>query len=149
MRPFVRLLAVLLATASLAVAGASPALAASGGPAASSYDLHAEWCFDDAPAYRYCFHVEGKAQFVDNAAGSTVTVTERFHTTVIDDGIVVGESTDISLLRGVYRADGTVTTQEVVRTRASADGQTCRFGIVYRIADYELVVDHVQPAVCG
>jgi hypothetical protein len=149
MRAIARIVALLFAVASLALAGASTALADSAGAATpASYDLHASWCFDDSPGLVYCFDVDGKAHFVDNTVGSSMVVNERFHTTFIDDGTVIGESTDISLLRGVYRADGTVTTQEVVRTRASLGGQTCRFGIVYRIADYELVVDHVQPAVC-
>ena len=149
MRPIARLLAPLLAAATIALAGASPALAASGNAASPwSYDLHAEWCFDDAPGYLYCFDVEGKAQFVDNVAGSSVTITERFHTTVFEDGAVVGESTVVSLDRGVYQADGTVTTQAVSHTRATFGDQTCRVSVVFRMADYELVVDRVAST-CG
>jgi hypothetical protein len=149
MRPLARILAPVLAAATLALAGGSTALAASEAAAQPfTMDLHAEWCFDDSPGYLYCFEVEGKALFLDTRAGSSVTITSRDHTVASKDGAVVGESTVVSLTRGVYRADGTVVTQDVTVTRADWLGEQCHYQAVYRIADYELVIDHVNSS-CG
>lgn len=149
MRPLARVLAPILAAATLALAGGSAALAAPGA-AAQPYvmDLHAEWCFDDAPGYLYCFDVEGKALFLDTRVGSSVTITSRDHTVASKDGVVVGESTVVSLTRGVYQADGTVVMQDVTVTRADWLGEACHYQAVLRIADYDLVVDHVNSS-CG
>jgi hypothetical protein len=145
---FVRIVAPVIAAAAIALGGASSALAAPGSAASGSaarpvtWDLDAEWCFDDSPGYVYCFEVDGTARFHDTRAGSSVTVNERFHTDFYKYGVLVGESTEVSLLRSTYRADGTVTTQEVSHLKGSLGGETCNITIVWRQADYEVVVDH-------
>ena len=136
---FIRIVAPVLAAAAIALGGASSALAAA---SPVIWDLDAEWCFDDSPSYVYCFDIDGKAVFQDNKAGSAVTVTERFQTTFIEDGVVIGEATEVSLLRGTYQADGTITTHEVSHVRSSLGDETCRITVVWRQADYEVVVDH-------
>jgi hypothetical protein len=145
---FIRIVAPVIAAAALVLGGASSALAAPGGAASGNaaspvtWDLDDEWCFDDSPGYTYCFEVDGKARFLDNKAGSAVTVTERFHTDFYQDGVLVGESTQVSVLHSTYQADGTITTQEVVHSRGSLEGETCSITVVWRQADYEVVVDH-------
>jgi hypothetical protein len=150
MRLIARAIAPILAAAAIALAGGAPAVLADSENAAQpwSLDLRAEWCFDDSPGYLYCFDVKGKAQFVDNKAGSSVTITERNHTVVSKDGVVVGEDTTVSLLRGVYQEDGTVVTQERVHTRATFGDESCQYSSIYRIVDFELVLDHVRST-CG
>jgi hypothetical protein len=140
---FIRIVGSVLAAFAIVLGGASSALAASGNAASpSSWDLEAEWCFDDSPGFVYCFDVDGKATFQDNKVGSSVTVNQRVHTDFYRDGVLVGESTEVSLLRGTYRADGTITTHEVSHLRSSLGEETCNITIVWRQADYETVVDH-------
>lgn len=146
MRHIARLLAPILAATALALTLGAPVLAAPGASASPSVvDLSAEWCFQDgAGGYQYCFDVDGRAVFLDNQAGSSVTITARDRTVVTKDGVLVGESTENHLIRGVYQADGTVTTQDVVIARSEFHGERCTYQAVFRIADYQLVVDNAH-----
>ena len=143
MRPFARVLSSLLAAGAIALAGGAPAVLAAPGESAQPYvlDLHDAWCFDDSPALVYCFEVEGKAVFQANKNGESLVVNQRLTTHYYDGDVKVGEATEVSLLRGVYQADGTVTTQQVVNVRSDFFGERCQYQSVFRIADYELVID--------
>jgi hypothetical protein len=142
MRQLIRIVAPVLAALAIVLGGASSALAASGNAAVPySWDLDAEWCFDDV-VLQYCFDVEGKAQFVDTRDRSSVSTTQRVHTVISRDGAVIGESTVLTHDRFVFAADGTYTQQLVELTRASYEGQVCRIAIVWRQAEFETVVDH-------
>jgi hypothetical protein len=139
----VRFVAPVLAAVAIALAGGTSVLAASGSAAdVQRQDLHTSWCFDDSPAFLYCFDMEGTAHYVDNTAGSAVTVNERLHTVVYMDGVKVAEVSEVSLLRSTYQADGTMATQEVSHTKSAYGDRTCRITIVWRQVDFEPVVDH-------
>ena len=144
MRPFTRILSSLLAAGAIALAGGAPAVLAAPGAQAQPFqlDLHDAWCFDDSPGLVYCFEVEGKAHFQDNKNGSSLVVNQRLTTTYFDGGVQVGVTVENSLLRGVYRADGTQTTKEVVNVKSDFFGEQCQYHGVYRIADFELQIDH-------
>jgi hypothetical protein len=142
MRTLIRTVAPVLAALAIALGGASTTLAQSGNAAIpSSWDLDAEWCFDDV-VLQYCFEVDGKAQFVDTQDRSSVKTTHRMHTVISDGDVVVGESTVITNDRFVFGADGTYTQQMVQHTRSSYGDEVCQIAIVWRQADFETVVDH-------
>jgi len=144
MRPFTRILSSLLAAGAIALAGGAPAVLAAPGQQAqpTQLDLHDAWCFDDSPGLVYCFEVEGNAHFQANKNGETLVVNQRLTTTYFDGGVQVGVTVENSLLRGVYRADGTQTTKEVVNVKSDFDGERCQYHGVYRMADFELEIDH-------
>lgn len=144
MRPFTRVFASLLAAGAIALAGGAPAVLAAPDQAAQPYqlDLHDAWCFDDDPGLLYCFEVEGKAKFQSNKNGESLVVNQRLTTTYYEDGVQVGVTVENSLLRGVYRADGTQTTKEVVNVKSDFQGERCQYHAVYRMADFELQIDH-------
>ena len=144
MRSFVRILSSLLAAGAIALAGGAPAVLATSGESAQPtvLDLHDAWCFDDSPGLVYCFEVEGKAVLQENPTGESLVVNQRLTTHYYDGDVKVGETVEVSILRGVYQADGTVTTQEVVNVRSDFYGERCQYQGVYRIADYELLIDH-------
>lgn len=144
MHRFVRLAAPVVAALAIAVAGASSALAAA---QTQSVSLDADWCFQDGST-QYCFDVDGKAQFVDNQAGSSVTINSITRTTVYESGAYAGESKSVQMFRGVFAADGTVTMQSNVHTRATSGDETCTYKMVLRIVDYEFVLDHTVST-CG
>ncbi len=149
-RPFARLLLPVVAGVALALAGGAPVKAAADAAAQPHVmDLADAWCFDDAPGFQYCFDVAGKAVFLDNKAGSKVTISQRFHTVVSKDGAFVGESTVVSLDQFRFAADGSVTMQVVENTRAAYDGKVCHLTVVLRIADYRIGVDHTSAPVCA
>lgn len=147
MQRIARLAAPLLATAAIALGGASSALAAGTAPASSpapsvyAWDLDEAWCFDDV-VLQYCFEVSGRSQFVEFGDRGSVVTNERFHTVVYRAGVQVGESTVTSLDRFAISADGTYVQQEVSHVRASDGDVTCSVQIVWRQADFETVVDH-------
>jgi hypothetical protein len=146
MRPFVRVLASLLAAGAIALAGGAPAVLAGSGQAAqpSIVDLHDAWCFDDSPGLEYCFEVEGKAVFQANQNGESLVVHQRLTTRYAADGVQLGETSEVTMLRGVYQADGTVTTHQVVNVKSDLYGERCLYQSVFRIADYELVLDNAH-----
>jgi len=147
MRSLFRLVAPVAAAFAIALAGASSALAA---PASVTIlPLDDDWCFTSQyGGPTYCFDVEGQATIVENEAGSKLTVNQRLDTTVIENGVVVSEISEVSLLHSGYRADGSGATQEVLHTRVTWGGETCTFATVLRIADFEVVVDHETEPVC-
>lgn len=151
MRPLFRSVAPIVAAVALALAGASSALAADPNAAGVTIlPIDDEWCFTSQyGGPTYCFDVDGQATIVDNGQGSKLTVNQRVGTTVIENGVVVAEVAEVSLLHSTYDADGDGAVQEVVHSRASWDGQTCVFGSVLRIADFEVVVDHVTSVNCS
>lgn len=151
MRLFARLLAATMIVASIALAGASSVLAADASAnGAVSMPLDDSWCFTSPyGGPTYCNEVDGKVTFVDSASGSGLTVNQRVHTVVYENGVVIGEYTDTSLLHSTFSEDGTYAVQDVTHTRASFDGQRCTFTTVFRLADFEVVVDHVSGVVCS
>ena len=151
MRSLVRTVAPVVAALAISLAGASSALAGSTNAAGvTTLPLDDAWCFTSQyGGPTYCFDVQGQAVFVDNARGSTVTIHERVSTTVIENGVVVAQVSEVSMDHSVYLDGGQSSTQEVVNTRAEWGGQTCSFTTVLRIADFELVVDHVTGGSCA
>ena len=148
MRSLIRLVAPVVATLAIALAGASSALAASPNGSSYSWDLDAAWCHDDVVLV-YCFDVSGKAQFVVNSRKESVVTNERFHTVIYKDGVQVGESTEVSLDKFSIRPDGTYVQQEVVHTRSVYGDEVCSIQIVWRQADFETVVDHWSGGCTG
>lgn len=151
MRSLVRIAAPVLAAVAIVLGGSSSALAASRNPAvwapppasapSSSWDLDAAWCFDDV-VLQYCFDISGKAQFLDTATRSSVVTNQRFHTVVFQGGVQVAESTVVSHDLFSTNADGEYTQQVVEHTRSVYGDETCSIQIVWRQADFRLVVDH-------
>ena len=144
MRSLARLIAPVFAATAIVIAGSSSALAAA---SVSSASLDTDWCFQDVST-TYCFDVDGKVQYVDNKAGSSVTINSRTHTTVTEGGAVVGESYSVESFRGFFGADGTVTMKSNIKTRASNGDETCSYHLVLRIVDYEVTVIS-ETSTCG
>ena len=144
MRKIIRFAAPIVAAAAIAVAGASSALAAA---SPSTVSLDANWCFQDGTT-QYCFDVDGQAHFVDNKAGSAVTIQSTTRTTVTESGVYVGESRSLQVFRDVFAADGSVTMQSIIHTRATAGDATCSYSLVLRLVEYEAVVLH-ETSTCG
>jgi hypothetical protein len=141
--PF-RLLAPVLATAAIVLAGASSALAAA---SPSSASLDANWCFQDGST-QYCFDVDGTVHYLDTKVGSTVTINQITRTTVYESGQYAGESMSVEMLRGEFQADGTVVLQTVINTRSTVGDGACTYRLVLRLVDYEAVVVQTTST-CG
>ena len=141
--PF-RILAPVLATAAIVLAGASSALAAA---SPSSASLDANWCFQDGST-QYCFDVDGTVHYIDSKVGSTVTINEITRTTVFESGQYAGESMSVEMLRGEFRADGSVVLQTVTNTRSTVGDGSCTYRLVLRLVDYEAVVVRTTST-CG
>jgi len=144
MRSLFRFVAPVIAAGAIVLAGSSAALAAATPTSASLDDA---WCFDDV-VVTYCFDVEGTVKFLDNQAGSSVTVHERTITTFYQSGVYAGESRSVEMFRGVFQNDGTVVLQSKINTKSTAFGEDCRYRMVLKIVDYEAVVDHTKST-CG
>jgi len=144
MRHLLRPVAPILAIAALVLVGASSALAAA---SPSSASLDADWCFQDGST-QYCFDVDGTVHYLDNKAGSTVTINQITQTTVYEAGQYAGSSKSVTMNRGVLQSDGTVVIQAVVHTRSTVGDDDCTYHMVLRLADYEAVVYQVTST-CG
>ena len=144
MRHLLRPVAPILAIAALVLVGASSAFAAA---SPSSASLDADWCFQDGST-QYCFDVDGTVHYLDNKAGSTVTINEITQTTVYEAGQYAGSSKSVGMYRGVFQADGTVVIQTVVNTRSTVGDDDCTYRMVLRLVDYEAVVYQVTST-CG
>ena len=144
MRKLFRLVAPVLAAAAIALGSGSTALAAA---SPTSVSLDANWSFQDGST-EYRFDVTGRAHFLDNKVGSSVTVNEITRTTVYESDQYVGETQSVQMFRGVFAADGTVTMQSVINTRSSAGDETCTYRLVLRLVDYEATVFH-ETSTCG
>jgi len=144
MRHLLRPVAPILAIAALVLVGASSALAAA---SPSSASLDADWCFQDGST-QYCFDVDGTVHYLDNKAGSTVTINQITQTTVYEAGQYAGSSKSVTMNRGVFQSDGTVVIQAVVHTRSTVGDDDCTYHMVLRLADYEAVVYQVTST-CG
>jgi hypothetical protein len=144
MRKLFRLAVPVLAAAAIALGSGSTALAAA---SPTILSLDANWCFEDG-VMRYCFDVDGQVHFLDNKAGSSVTVNEITRTTYYQNGEYAGESMSVQMFRGVFQNDGTNVLQSLIHTRSTAFGEDCVYRMVLRISDYEVVVDHVEST-CG
>jgi hypothetical protein len=144
MRSLTRLVAPVLAATAIVLAGSSSALAAA---SPNVIPIDQAWCFDDGST-DYCFDMDGQVVFLDNTAGSSVTITERVKTTVYEDGAYYGETFSTQLLRGVFGADGSVASQTVIHMRTSGGKEDCTYHLVLHLADYEAVTYHVSST-CG
>ena len=144
MRKLFRLAVPVLAAAAIALGSGSTALAAA---SPTTLSLDANWCFDDV-VMLYCFDVDGQARFLDNKAGSSVTVNETTRTTYYQNGVYVGASKSVEMFRGVFQNDGTDVLQSLIHTRSTVFGEDCEYHMVLRISNYEAVVDHVVST-CG
>ena len=144
MRNALRLLIPVL-TAAVIVLGSGSSVLAAATPTKESLD--ANWCFTDVTR-TYCFDVDGTVHYLDNSAGSSLTYTAITRTSFFEDGQYIGSSKSVETLRGVFANDGTVTMQTGIHTRSTVDGEDCVYHLVLRLADYEVVVDHVKST-CG
>ena len=143
LRKLFRIAAPILAATVIALGSGSAAIAAT--PTTMSLDKN--WCFTDS-TMKYCFDVTGKAQFLDNKAGSSVSVQETTRTTYYRSGEYIGSSQAVEHFRSVFQADGTVVMKSGIHTRSTVDGEDCGYHLVLRIADYEAVVYH-ERGTCG
>ena len=143
LRKLFRIAAPILAATAIALGSGSAALAA----APTSMSLDTSWCFTDSPM-TYCFDITGKAQFLDNKAGSSVTIQETTRTTYYRSGEYVGSSMAVEHFRSVFQEDGTVVMQSAIHTRSTVDGEDCVYHLVLRLADYEATVYQVKST-CG
>ena len=136
MRSLFRLIAPVLAAASIVLAGGSSALAAA---SPSSASLDASWCYETG-SKTYCYDIDGTVHYLDTSAGSSVTINKITRTTVYESGQYAGETMSVTLSRGVFEADGTVVIQTVTNTRSDAGDEPCTYRLVLRLVDYEAVV---------
>ncbi len=139
-----RVIAPLLAVAAIVIAGGSQALAAS----PTSMDLKDSWCFDDTPWYVYCFEVTGKAQFTDSKPGSAVVIHQKTVTTISQNGVVLGTSTDLTNDRFFFGNDGVAVYHTVQNSKSDWLGEKCHYQAVLQIKDFTVTIDHVNSS-CG
>jgi hypothetical protein len=142
MHRFARIVAPLVATAALLIAGGSQALAVS----PVKEDLSDSWCFDDTPWYVYCFDVTGQAQYVDSPSAETVMIHQKTVTTVSQNGVVLGTSTDIVNDKFTFHPDGTTVYHTVTNSMARFADQQCHYQTVLRIADFDWKIEHVNSS---
>ena len=145
MRTLFRLVAPVLAAAAIALGSGSAALAAAS-PASESLD--ANWCFQDVTTL-YCFDVTGHVHYLDNKAGSSLTLQQTTVTTVYEAGVVVGESKSVEQLRGVFAEDGTTVLSSRIHTRSRVGEEDCIYHMVLKIVDYEVTLDHTTSTCTG
>ena len=144
MRHALRLLAPVLTAAVIVLGSATSALAAA---TPTKESLDASWCFHDV-TLTYCFEVTGFVHYLDNKAGSSVTSNQTTRTAFYENGEYIGSSKSVEQLRGVFQNDGTVVLQSSTHTQSRVGDESCHYEMVVRIADYEVVVDHVTSS-CG
>ena len=137
MRSLFRLLAPVLAAATIALAGATSVLASS----PSSMSLDANWCYQSGTT-EYCYDIDGSVTYHDTGAGSSVVVHTTTRTTVFESGQYAGETRNVSISRETVREDGTVVIQTVMNTRSTVGGEPCTYRLVLRLVDYEATVFH-------
>ena len=122
-------------------AGSSAALAAGDGAETGRYTIDDAWCFDDV-VLQYCFEVDGFVRYTATPDGRELaTIHVRNRTVVYENDVVVGTSDVRSIDKSVYEDGGQVSTQSIVKTRATFGEQTCVSTVVFKMVDYEVVVD--------
>ncbi|HEX6867797.1 MAG TPA: hypothetical protein VF119_03280, partial [Candidatus Limnocylindrales bacterium] len=129
MRSRFRPLFTVLGAAALVLAGASSALAA----APSSASIDTEFCIPNG-TIETCYEIDGKVQYLDTGAGSSVTLHTTTRTTVSEAGQVVSETMSVTTSRTVIQADGTIVITTVTNTRSAGD-DPCRYRLVMRLVD--------------
>lgn len=139
LRHLIRLVAPVLATIALVLAGSTSALAST---SPTSVPLDAQFCFQSG-ARTTCYDIDGTLRYLDTAAGSSATVNKTTVTTAWENGVVVGEARSTSFSRTVFEADGTFVVQSVVNTRSSLGDEPCEYRMVMRLVDLEAVVYEV------
>ena len=144
MRKALRLLAPALTAAVIALGSATSALAAA---TPTKESLEASWCFNDVTV-TYCFEVTGFVHYLDNSAGSSVTSNQTTRTSFYQNGEYIGSSKTVEQLRGVFQNDGTVVLQSSMHVQSRLGDEKCTYHMVVRIADFDVVVDHVNST-CG
>ena len=144
MRKLFRIVAPVLAAAAIALGSGSTALA---GATPQNLSLVNSWCFQDSTT-TYCFDVTGHVLFLDNKAGSSLTIQETTITKVYESGVYQGESKSVEQFRGVFANDGTTVLSSRIHTHSRVGEEDCVYKMVLKIVDYELAVLHTQST-CG
>lgn len=144
MHRIARLLAPVIAVAALAIAGGSQALAA----APTTENLADSWCFDDTPWYVYCFDVTGTAQYTDTKPGAAVMIHQKTVTTISQNGVVLGTSTDLYNDRFFFGNDGVAVYHTVQNSKSDFLGVKCHYQAVLQIKDFDVTIEHVNSS-CG
>ncbi len=147
MRPFIRSITALAFALLVMTAGSSAALASNGAETGRS-ETHEAWCFDDV-VLQYCFEVDGTFRYTATPNGrELVHMNFRNRTTVYENGVVVGTSDVRSIDQTVYVDGGQYSTKSIVRTKASFGDQVCTSTTVFKMVDYEIVVDRSNGPGC-
>jgi hypothetical protein len=144
MRKLFRIVTPILAAAAIVLSSGSTVLA---GASSSNESLDTSWCFHDV-TITYCFDVTGHVHYLDNKAGSSLTLQETTITKVYQDDVYQGESKDVEQLRGVFANDGTVVMSSRIHTHSRVGDEDCIYHMVLKIVDYEITVDHTTST-CG
>ena len=149
MRSLLRSLSAVAFALLVLTAGSSAALASSGSAETGRSTFDDEWCFDDV-VLQYCFDVEGFVRYTATPDGrERVSIHSVNRTVVYEDGVVVGSSDVRSIDSSLYEDGGQVRTQSIVRTQASFGDQTCVTAVVFKMVDYEVVVDRWNGPDCS
>ena len=144
MRTLFRIVTPILAAAAIALGSGSAVLA---GASSSNESLDTSWCFQDV-TIRYCFDVTGHVHYLDNKAGSSLTLQQTTITKVYEGDVYQGESKSVEQLRGVFANDGTIVMSSRIHTRSRVGDEDCVYHMVLKIVDYEVTVDHTTST-CG
>ena len=172
MRSLVRIVAPVLASVAIVLAGSSSALAASRAPshwspppatapvakapvtwspppasAPSSKDASPGWSVNDAwcngdDAYMTCFEVTGRVQLLIGAGTSGIIVNVQTEATRYEGGVLVAADTEVSHERFAVNGNDTYTVHVVTHTRVADADGSCSFQEVFRIVDFQLVTEH-------
>ena len=149
MRSLFRSLGAVVFALLVMTAGSSAALASGDGAETGRYTIDDEWCFDDV-VLQYCFDVDGFVRYTATPDGRELaTMNVRNRTVVFENGVVVGSSDVRSIDTSVYEDGAQVRTQSVVKTRVSFGDQTCVSTLVFKMVDYEVIVDRWNGPDCA
>jgi hypothetical protein len=113
------------------------------------FEIDDEWCFQDV-VLLYCFEIDGSVQWVTTSDGrDRATIQARQTTVITNNGVLVGQSRQISLLKSLYVEGGRSDLFEVSHTNSTYGDETCVISAVLRITDFEVVLDHWKGPGCA
>ena len=156
MRPLVRIVAPVLSSVAIVLAGSSSALASSKAPrtwapppaaapmtgnASPGWAVDDAWCNGDA-AFMTCFVIRGRVQYALTDHNSGIVINTRQTASHYEAGVLVSEDTEVSHLRFADSGNGTFTTHSVIHMRSNGGDVTCSFQETFRVVNGELQTSH-------
>jgi hypothetical protein len=150
LRSLTRALTASALLATLLVGGAASTAFAAGSPADNGrYTFGDDYCWEGG-SWKYCFEQDGSLTFVVTPDGTEMaTIVFRQRTLSYFNGTLIGDSSEVSIDRSVWKDGGLSDFHIVEHTKAEFDGQTCVLTTVLKQTDYEIVLDHWNGPGCA